>query len=448
MNNQYSFWYTGQVVTQANMADFSQDLYNRFAALSQAAAPCILFLDGSISEAGGVVTIPAGAFRFNDAAINGFTTGIFGMAETDTVNISPTDTGFIVASYTVVPPTIAQINYTINVTYNFVTALASTDCALAEITAGAISSLAVNYYINSAASNAQVSNAISDPSTSVNNVALTPFNLQTIYNGQNSDYNRSTSITTATYAPVQSDNFSFLLGNTVAVNYTLDSTSTSYLDGYTVCLYDYVSGATNITLITSGNNRTIIGQQLGGYYKIVCDGGYFFVTYITPYMQYSNVITEATLPIAATVAWDGQGVNDGTTNNVPTADIIGSNQILLSSNGVSVNLPVNRTFQLTYICSANIPNYSGSNQSILTATINQSGASVVGANVIGKLSTTTIVGLTDNSGVNGNMVAAMILTTGNSGANISIQLELQGGGATTATVDTNSSLQITEILTN
>lgn len=141
MDNQQSYWYTGQLVTAAQMTDYSQDVYTRFTQLTQQQVPCILTLNlSALTQVGANVNVPAGAFRFNDTtyAFLPYNTGIFGNAPAAVVAVS--GNGFIVARYSVTPTSTNQTNYTFPTQYLFVTTINPiTDVVVCNITTGVIS---------------------------------------------------------------------------------------------------------------------------------------------------------------------------------------------------------------------------------------------------------------------------------------------------------------------
>lgn len=173
-NNQISNWYTGQVVTQGEMTDPTRDVYDRINALCQNPAPCILYLDGVISQTGSDVTIPDGAFRFayTPLVYLQFQTSIIGNATTDTVTVS--GDGYVVARYTITPNTSGSTNYDISVAYLFTGSITISDCIICEITAGTISGYG-SFLVNKAASSAE---AIARTAT---NVAITPKNINDLF---------------------------------------------------------------------------------------------------------------------------------------------------------------------------------------------------------------------------------------------------------------------------
>lgn len=144
-DNQLSYWYSGQLVTAAEMTSFSEDIYARFTDLTQTLGNVpqiglILNIDG-ISQIAGNVTLGAGSFRFPDTNYSflPYNTGIYGNA--DTAVVAVTGNGFIVARYVANPtsgPTFTQ--YTFATTYEFVATIdVLTDCLICTITAGVIS---------------------------------------------------------------------------------------------------------------------------------------------------------------------------------------------------------------------------------------------------------------------------------------------------------------------
>lgn len=174
-NNNISNWFTNQLVTENEMNALSQDLYQRFTAITECSTGIILSLAGNITQLAGNVTIPAGSFRFPDSTESylPFTTGIFGNTAGATVAV--TGNGFIVARYSISPTTINQTNYTISVSYLFVTSVVTlTDCIICVITSGVISGYGT-YLIYLPATNLQ---AIAGTAS---NVALTPANVASIF---------------------------------------------------------------------------------------------------------------------------------------------------------------------------------------------------------------------------------------------------------------------------
>ena len=140
-NNQQSQWVNGQVVNATQMTALTQDLYNKLTFITQNYKPCILYLAGDITQVDNNITIPDGAFRFEDSdnsAILQYNTGIFGNAQGTTLAV--TGDGYIVARYVLNPTIPNQYNYTFATSYVFVaTPIADTDVVICVITAGIIS---------------------------------------------------------------------------------------------------------------------------------------------------------------------------------------------------------------------------------------------------------------------------------------------------------------------
>jgi hypothetical protein len=140
-NNQQSQWVNGQVVNATQMTALTQDLYNKLTFITQNYKPCILYLNGDVTQVDSNVTIPDGAFRFEDSdnsAILQYNTGIFGNAQGTTLAV--TGDGYIVARYVLNPIIPNQYNYTFATSYVFVaTPIADTDVVICVITAGVIS---------------------------------------------------------------------------------------------------------------------------------------------------------------------------------------------------------------------------------------------------------------------------------------------------------------------
>lgn len=175
--NQISNWYTGQTVTASEMILFSQDVYYKFGALTQSPIPCIIQLDGEITQAGAIVTIPRGTYRFPDQAnsqLQDPNTPIIGSnPDPATVNVT-SPTGYIVARYTIDPLTSGSFNYAVNVTFAFTTILAFNDCVICMIAGGVISGYG-NFLINRAATEAEVLARTS------NSCALTPQSIKFLF---------------------------------------------------------------------------------------------------------------------------------------------------------------------------------------------------------------------------------------------------------------------------
>lgn len=147
MNNNLSFWILAQLVTPAQMNTFSQDIYQRFTAITEPSG--ILNLQGNIAQTGTTITVPAGSFRFADlsATYLPFSSGVFGNTQSSTIITDVTGNGYIVARYSISPQIANQYNYTITVTCLFVASVISTmDVVLCTITTGVISSYAPLYY--------------------------------------------------------------------------------------------------------------------------------------------------------------------------------------------------------------------------------------------------------------------------------------------------------------
>jgi hypothetical protein len=140
-NNQQSQWVNGQVVNATQMTALTQDLYNKLTFITQNYKPCILYLAGDITQVDNNITIPDGAFRFEDSdnsATLQYNTGIFGNAQGTTLAV--TGDGYIVARYVLNPTIPNQYNYTFATSYVFVaTPIADTDVVICVITAGIIS---------------------------------------------------------------------------------------------------------------------------------------------------------------------------------------------------------------------------------------------------------------------------------------------------------------------
>ena len=140
-NNQQSQWVNGQVVNATQMTALTQDLYNKLTFITQNYKPCILYLAGDITQVNNNITIPDGAFRFEDSdnsATLQYNTGIFGNAQGTTLAV--TGDGYIVARYVLNPTIPNQYNYTFATSYVFVaTPIADTDVVICVITAGIIS---------------------------------------------------------------------------------------------------------------------------------------------------------------------------------------------------------------------------------------------------------------------------------------------------------------------
>jgi len=140
-NNQQSQWINGQVVNATQMTALTQDLYNKLTFITQNYKPCILYLAGDITQVDNNITIPDGAFRFEDSdnsATLQYNTGIFGNAQGTTLAV--TGDGYIVARYVLNPIIPNQYNYTFATSYVFVaTPIADTDVVICVITAGIIS---------------------------------------------------------------------------------------------------------------------------------------------------------------------------------------------------------------------------------------------------------------------------------------------------------------------
>lgn len=118
-----SNWNVGQLVTAAQMNTFSQDLYSKIYALFANFGTGILNLQGSIPPvASGSVTMPAGMFCFTPGAYPFLpqNTGIIGFTDSNVVS-GISGNGYIVARYSVAPPTPGVTNYTFTTAYAFVT---------------------------------------------------------------------------------------------------------------------------------------------------------------------------------------------------------------------------------------------------------------------------------------------------------------------------------------
>jgi hypothetical protein len=132
---QLLFWYGNQVVTSNQMNTFSQDLYDKIAALTDTVAPCVVTLKGTISLNNSTLTLPIGFFRFVDTTYSFMTYSscICGIAPATQLTI--TGNGFVVARYTVSPTTTNQTNYTFPTQYLFVQSVNPiTDCIVCVIT--------------------------------------------------------------------------------------------------------------------------------------------------------------------------------------------------------------------------------------------------------------------------------------------------------------------------
>lgn len=194
MINQLSFWYTGQTVTSPAMSNFSQDIYSRFAQLTenQSTTSGVILSLASLSQAGGNVTIGAGSFRFKTSTLpdTPYSTAVFGNAPSAVVAV--TGNGFIVARYVQSPLSVNETNYTFATSYLFVASVvAATDCLICTITAGVISGYgAFNYITNMVDNPITQSNIITStappiggntPSTTVT-THQSPFNGYTEWN--------------------------------------------------------------------------------------------------------------------------------------------------------------------------------------------------------------------------------------------------------------------------
>lgn len=177
-NNQYSFWYPNQTVTQANWDTYSQDLYNRFGEITANAA----ITGGTILNIGAITQVTGNSYSFTAGAfvyppnVFGYMTynpnGIIGNAPAATVTFPTGSPGYFVARYTVSPTTITAENYTLFCTYQFVSSVDPIiDCMICQINAAGVIIAYGNYYINQAATPAQVAAGVA------NNVAVTPAGL-------------------------------------------------------------------------------------------------------------------------------------------------------------------------------------------------------------------------------------------------------------------------------
>lgn len=150
-----SNWLFEQEVTYTQMNTLSNDIYDKLTALTQNLGPGILYLNGSITQGTGNIILPAGGFRFPDAAYVyiPYQTGIFGFTAQQVIAVS--GNGYIVARYSITPTVSNATNYSFPTSYYFVATPLSTDCVVCTITAGNISGYG-NFLINAAATQAEV----------------------------------------------------------------------------------------------------------------------------------------------------------------------------------------------------------------------------------------------------------------------------------------------------
>lgn len=199
MNNNLSFWILAQLVTPAQMNVFSQDIYQRFTAITEPSG--ILNLQGEITQNGTTITVPPGSFRFADlsATYTPFSSGIFGNIQSSTTITNVSGNGYIVARYSISPQIPNQYNYTIAVTCLFVTTTnSSTDVTLCTITNGLIAE-AGSYLVSYGASQADVTAGISYLK------AVTPLTLASSL--LNYPTNEELADALETYAPLKSPAF-------------------------------------------------------------------------------------------------------------------------------------------------------------------------------------------------------------------------------------------------
>lgn len=349
MDNQLSFWYTNQVVTSAQMNDCTQDMYLRFTEITAVSPPYILWLGGIITIVSGTANIPAGSFRFLNQTINGYNTSIWGDADADAI-AGITGNGFLIARVSI-SNAIGQYNYPTTVTYLYVaTVVPATDCLLAVVIGGVISSFG-NFYINTAAANTDVIGAIATPGNATTQLALTPGNLQTIYNGQTTCFNRLLDLEAATtYDIVPEDNFTILINNGASpIVYTLDTTANTFLYGSTIAIDNNVVGQVSLTLIipsaTYNFTPNQLGLSMGQLLVIITDGADSIWLNGQDASVYFPVITQNTLPISASLYDSTQyGISAGSSANISYTTIITNNNSI-SYLVDTINLPPNTTFK-------------------------------------------------------------------------------------------------------
>lgn len=144
-------WYDHQTVTVGDMTQLGQGMYTVLTNLTQNNIPCILTQDTPVSGSGSISCSAAFVRYENNSSLLGYPTAIYGQLDA-TVLAGVVGDGFIVARYSASAVTPTSRNIVITSTYLFTAApIATTDCIVAVITAGAVTAQG-NYIVNKAAS--------------------------------------------------------------------------------------------------------------------------------------------------------------------------------------------------------------------------------------------------------------------------------------------------------
>jgi hypothetical protein len=314
---QVSFWYTSQVVTAIQMNTLSQDIYAKFQALTENVVPCILNIQGSIPAiSGGSTTIPAGFFRFPDVTYSFMidNPSIFGYAPGNTVS-GISGNGWIVARYVISSISTNQTNYYFPTTYVFTSSSPlTTDCIVAVVTAGVITSYGT-FYINTAATNIETAAATSTA------VALTPANIPSIFGYQWwSVFNSQFTLPSTPYT-VSADQFLIAFNNiTLASPATIifDAFSNSFPMGYVAAVFDNENVGQQITINlidTSNFTTSIAGQQSEGFYVVQFDGDHWVINYLQAQYNYSTFVNINSFPNSLSATSTNQEI-PGTMGNL------------------------------------------------------------------------------------------------------------------------------------
>ena len=257
MNFDLQTYFTGQLVTAANMNNTYQDKDQKITSyfpLNPCIPSGITFQQTGTSN---VITFGAGVFRFADQP-NANSVGESQMTEatyaggsvTITVPEGPTPQYYIVALLT--QTTVDSNNITNTAT------ISPEAMTLAQIVAAPIP---LAYLIISAITN------IGGVYTLFND-SNCAFNYGSNYN---SDFNRLNTITGTSYSISMFDGGSLIYQAAGGCNFTFPLAS-NFPVGFTVCIYN--SNATNtFTLINYAGTNVVPTTGTGAYYKIVTDGG-------------------------------------------------------------------------------------------------------------------------------------------------------------------------------
>jgi hypothetical protein len=325
-NNQQSQWVNGQVVNATQMTALTQDLYNKLTFITQNYKPCILYLAGDITQVDNNITIPDGAFRFEDSdnsATLQYNTGIFGNAQGTTLAV--TGDGYIVARYVLNPTIPNQYNYTFATSYVFVaTPIADTDVVICVITAGIISQKSGIFPYQDITDNHTNGNVIIGGRV-VNSVN----NIKTL----NDEGKESGLVTTndGNYLYVTEPDGETI--NTAVVNqygYRLYSggAATAILDPANT--YAYVSELPDVSkapkyreiYTDDGTNLQIhaVYDPIAMFWLCSCSGETFDNTFNGKYIDLSSIVTVLKDTYGTAGSVFAQGVSGGIVNNYSTVD--------------------------------------------------------------------------------------------------------------------------------